>query len=140
MSRKVESVQDGPLSRRHTRSTRPAPFGSKHRSLLLARPCRPPVDQDRFPALRFSPYGHPTVRKIHAASPRRDRMQSAAGQERLFVLSSYSPREDYLLRTPGDSQATLTKVVLLSFNALTSRMGGRPKNRLYSRLNWLTLS
>jgi hypothetical protein len=31
-------------------------------------------------------------------------------------------------------------VVLLSFSALTSRIGGCPKNRLYSRLNWLTLS
>ena len=37
-------------------------------------------------------------------------------------------------------QATPTKVVLLFFNALTSRIGGIPKNLLYSRLNWLMLS
>jgi len=37
-------------------------------------------------------------------------------------------------------QATLTKVVLLFFNALTSRIGGSPKNLLYSRQNWLMLS
>jgi hypothetical protein len=37
-------------------------------------------------------------------------------------------------------QATLTKAALPFFNALTSRIGGSPKNVLYSRLNWLTLS
>ena len=37
-------------------------------------------------------------------------------------------------------QTTLTKALLTFFNVLASRIGGSPKNLLYSRLNWLTLS
>ena len=36
--------------------------------------------------------------------------------------------------------AALMETTLASRRDLTSRMGGWPKKRLYSRLNWLTLS
>jgi hypothetical protein len=37
-------------------------------------------------------------------------------------------------------QAASIMMTLPSRSALMSRIGGWPKNRLYSRLNWLTLS
>lgn len=40
----------------------------------------------------------------------------------------------------SERYAALIAVTLPSRRALTSRMGGWPKKRLYSRLNWLTLS
>ena len=48
MSRKDESVRDRLLRRRHTRSTRPVPFGLKPRFLLSAPLCRRSIGQVNF--------------------------------------------------------------------------------------------
>ena len=53
------------------------------------------------------------------------------GMDEKDVRGSARLRVDY---------AISTWVTLLSLSDLISRMGGWPKNRPYSRLNWLTLS
>ena len=62
--------------------------------------------------------------------------------DRSTVFKQYVLPDSFalLVRNTRHFQATMTKAVLLFFNALTSRIGGSPKNLLYSRLNWLMLS